>query len=408
MYLYDLYRGKDYRISPTLDRIEKAVSYLSIKPSYVSLQVGGTNGKGSTCAFSESLLRNHGYRVGWFVSPHLFDEKERWRVNGRKISQEELSLYVKELKPIFERFDLTYFEACTLLALRYFEDQKVDFAVFEVGMGGRWDATKVCEPEVCVITNIERDHTRWLGSDCESRAVEKLGIYRRGKPLVLCSMRFPLYPKALELCDHSDLHVAGIDFFSNGYVKGRQTYLQFYQDEKVRYEDIPLGLWGRWQVDNASLALRAVSLLIELKESRVREALKNTYWEGRMEIVREDPLLILDGAHNPDAVKRIVRDIKGHIENITPLFTALKDKEWELSLPYLRELSYRIYLTPIRHHRCEDMEKVYAKAKELGFKEVILLNSSEDVLELKENILVLGSLYLVGEVKEVLELGKVG
>ena len=245
MYVYDIYKGKDYHIVPTLERIERAVDYLGLKPSYASIQVGGTNGKGSTCAFISNLLQHHDYKVGWFVSPHLFDERERWRINGRKIPEERLSYLIKELKNVFERFELTYFEACTLLALRYFEEEGGDLAVFEVGMGGRWDATKVCLPEVCVITNIQRDHTKWLGADCESRAVEKLGIYRRGKPLVLGSMRYPLYPKALEMCREEDLYVAGIDFFSYGRVEGLTTLMDFYKDDAMDLKEVELGLWGR-------------------------------------------------------------------------------------------------------------------------------------------------------------------
>lgn len=405
MPLYDLYKGKDYHIVPTLHRIEEALTYLSLKPSYISLQVGGTNGKGSTCAFAESLLRQHGYKVGWFVSPHLFDERERWRI-GEKIPEDRLKELVEGLKGVFERFNLTYFEACTLIALKYFEEECVDFAVFEVGMGGRWDATKVCEPEVCVITNIQRDHTKWLGMDCESRAVEKLGIYRRGKPLVLGSMRYPLYPKALELCDEKDLYVAGIDLFAYSRVEGLRTYMDFYRDDRVEFRGLELGLWGRYQVDNASLALKAVGLLIKLEEDKVRTALKKTRWEGRMEIVREKPMMILDGAHNSDGVARVVKEVKRHIGSLVPVFTALKEKEWGLSLNYLKELSQKLYLVPIKHHRGEDMEKVYERAKEIGFNEVHILKGSEEVLRLEEDVLIIGSLYLVGEVKELLERAK--
>ncbi len=407
MQLYELYKGKDYHISPTLERIERAVNHLSFGPSYVSLQVGGTNGKGSTCAFVQNILRNHGYKVGWFVSPHLFDERERWRINGEKIPEDKLTQYVERLKPLFERFNLTYFEACTLIALLYFEEEKVDFAVFEVGMGGRWDATKLCQPEVCVITNIQRDHTRWLGKDCESRAVEKLGIYRKGKPLVLGSMRFPLYPKALDLCDEKDLLVAGIDFFSSGKVERARTFMEFYEDEGISLQNVELGLWGKYQIDNASLAIRAVGLLVDIKESALRNALKTTSWEGRMEIVRKDPLLLLDGAHNPDGVARVVKEVKRHLGSLTPVFTALKDKEWELSLAYLRELSDKIYLVPVRHHRGEDMTTIYKEAKACGFKEVIVLEGSEQVLEIEEDLLVLGSLYLVGEIKKIMEKSRI-
>ena len=404
MLLYDLYKGKDYRIVPTLDRIQKAVKFLGLENlHYVSFQVGGTNGKGSTCAFLESILRHHGYKTGWFVSPHLVEEEERWRINGQKMPSTKLEHYVKELKGVFERFELTYFEACTLIALKYFEDEKVDVAVFEVGMGGRWDATKMCNPSVCVITNVERDHTKWLGTDVESRAVEKLGIYRKGVPLILGSMKFPLYTKALEMCDPRDLIVGGLDFFSYGRISKEKTVLEEYVWKNMHIKEVPLGLWGKWQIGNASLAITAAGSLIKLNADILKEALKNTYWEGRMEIVRSNPLLILDGAHNTDSIKKVVREVKKYIGGITPVFTGLKEKEWKESMYFLRELSERIYLVQIKHHRGEKLELLEKHAKEVGFREVVPLSSSEEVPYIDEDLLVIGSLYLVGEVKSAME-----
>lgn len=404
MHLYNLYKDRDYRIVPTLERIQKAVEFLKAKsPPYISFQVGGTNGKGSTCAFLERIFREHGYKTGWFVSPHLVDEEERWRINGEKISPDRLEYYVKELKNIFDRFELTYFEACTLIALEYFKDEKVDVAIFEVGMGGRWDATKVCNPSVCVITNVERDHTKWLGSDVESRAIEKLGIYKKGSPLILGSMKFPLYTKALELCDEKDLIVGGLDFFSYGKVNKDETVIDVYEWEDVYVTDATLGLWGKWQIGNASLAITASACLIKPDVKKLKEALRKTYWEGRMEIVRKNPLLILDGAHNTDSVKKIVKEVKRYIGKLTPVFTGLKEKEWRDSMSFLKDLSDRIYLVQIRHHRGEELPNLERHAKDIGFREVIALSSSEEVPYLEEDIIVLGSLYLVGEVKEALE-----
>jgi dihydrofolate synthase/folylpolyglutamate synthase len=404
MILYELYIGRDYRIVPTLERIQKAVEHTGLERlPYVSFQVGGTNGKGSTCAFLEGILRYHGYKTGWFVSPHLVEEEERWRINGQKMPSAKLEYYVKELKSVFERFELTYFEACTLIALEYFKDERVDVAVFEVGMGGRWDATKVCNPSVCVITNVERDHTKWLGADVENRAIEKLGIYRKGVPLILGSMKFPLYTKALEMCDEKDLVVGGLDFFSYGRVSREKTVIQEYLWRDIHLEDAVLGLWGRWQIGNASLAITAAGSLLKLNTDTLKEALRQTYWEGRMEIVRKAPLLILDGAHNTDSIKKVVREVKKYIGNITPVFTGLKDKEWKESMSFLRELSERIYVVQINHRRGEELEHLEKHAKNVGFREVIPLLSSDEVHCIEEDLLVIGSLYLVGEVKSTLE-----
>jgi len=404
MVLYELYRGKDYKIVPTLDRIQKAVEYVGLKnPPYISVLVGGTNGKGSTCAFSESILRHHGYKTGWFVSPHLFDEKERWRINGQKISEERLKYYVEDLKVVFERFELTYFEACTLIALKFFQDERVDFAVFEVGMGGRWDATRVCNPSACAITNIQRDHIKWLGKTPEERAREKLGIYVPGRPIVLGSPKYPLYPLALEVCQKEDLLVAGMDFFAKGVVNGMQTYLEEFTSDFFHIKDVRLGLWGKWQIDNASIALALTAQVVKLKEDKARLALENTKLEGRMEVLREKPLLILDGAHNADSVKIVINQLKASGIKLTPVFTGLKEKEWKDSMKILRDFSERIYLLEIRHHRGESLSELVKEAERLNFQEIITLKSAEEVLNLREDILVIGSFYLVGEIKEWIE-----
>jgi len=404
MVLYELYRGKDYKIVPTLDRIQKAVEYVGLKnPPYISVLVGGTNGKGSTCAFSESILRHHGYKTGWFVSPHLFDEKERWRINGQKISEERLKYYVEDLKLVFERFELTYFEACTLIALKFFQDERVDFAVFEVGMGGRWDATRVCNPSACAITNIQRDHIKWLGKTPEERAREKLGIYVPGRPIVLGSPKYPLYPLALEVCQKEDLLVAGMDFFAKGVVNGMQTYLEEFTSDFFHIKDVRLGLWGKWQIDNASIALALTAQVVKLKEDKARLALENTKLEGRMEVLREKPLLILDGAHNADSVKIVINQLKASGIKLTPVFTGLKEKEWKDSMKILRDFSERIYLLEIRHHRGESLSELVKEAERLNFQEIITLKSAEEVLNLKEDLLVIGSFYLVGEIKEWIE-----
>ena len=407
MVLYELYKGKDYKIVPTLDRIQKAVNYVGLKNlCYTPILVGGTNGKGSTCAFSESILRHHGYKTGWFVSPHLFDERERWRINGQKISEERLEYYVSSLKKLFEKFELTYFEACTLIALIFFQDEKVEFGVFEVGMGGRWDATRVCNPSACAITNIQRDHTRWLGKTPEERAREKLGIYVPERPIVLGSPKYPLYPLALELCRKEDLLVAGMDFFAEGKVEGMQTWFDQFSSEFFQIGKVKLGLWGKWQIDNASIAIALTAQVIKLKEDAVRLALESTRWEGRMEIIKKNPLLVLDGAHNTDGVKFVINQLKASGIKLVPVFTGLKEKEWRDSMKILRTFSDKIYLLELSHHRGESLSELVKEAEKLRFQEIITLNSPAEVLNLEEDALVVGSLYLVGEVKGCIETSK--
>ncbi len=399
MKLWDLYRGKDFDIKPSLERIKKALSYIgNPQRAYPSILVGGTNGKGSTCAFLESILRHHGYKTGWFVSPHLVEENERWRIRGVPISDEELNWYVKDLKRVFEKFSLTYFEAATLIALKLFADKKVDVAVMEVGMGGRWDATKASEPLMACVTNAERDHTRWLGKNVEEIAYDKLYLSENVDIFVVGSPRYPLYPKALEMGLRC-FAVAGLDFTYWGVSESGRTLLKDYRFGKYHFSDLELGLLGRWQADNGALALTLALLFTDLEEKKLREALGKTKWEGRMEVLRRNPLLLVDGSHNPYAVGKVVKEVKKLFGEVLFLFTGLKGKDWETSMEVIRRYSDKIALTEISYHRGEGLRKLYQKAKELGFRKILLLDSPQEAVSLEEDVCALGSLYLVGEIK---------
>ncbi len=403
MKLWDLYRGRDYRIEPTLERIKRAAEYVgNPQRSYPAILVGGTNGKGSTCAFLERILREHGYKTGWFVSPHLVEENERWRINGNPVEDKVLSAYVKELRGVFERFDLTYFEAATLIALVYFKEAGVEVAVFEVGMGGRWDATKVSDAVAVCITNVERDHTRWLGRNLEEIARDKLNLWREGVPLVLGSSRYPLYPVALEM-GIKDPIVGGIDFTYGGGSEGGRTILREYSFDGLRVEEAQLGLLGKWQVDNAALALTLARVFFKPDTDKLKAALRDARWEGRMEVLREKPLLLVDGSHNPYSVGKVVKEVKKLFGDVNFLFTGLIEKDWRLSMEVIRRYSDRIILVQISHYRGEPIESLREHARKLGFKEVKVLGSPSEVWLLEEDVCAIGSLYLVGEIKGTLQ-----
>ena len=403
MKLWDLFRGRDYKIEPTVDRINKAVRYVgNPQREFPALLIGGTNGKGSSCAFLERILREHGYRTGWFVSPHLVEENERWRINGENIPDEILSVYVKDLKRVFEKFDLTYFEAATLIALMYFRDQKVDVAVMEVGMGGRWDATKVCEAVVVGITNVERDHTRWLGRNVEEIAWDKLHLHRKGVPLVLGSARYPLYTKALEM-GIEDLVVAGLDYSYSGTSCEGRTLLRNYAFLDLNVEEASLGLLGKWQADNASFALTLARIFSDIEPERVKRALLKTRWEGRMEVLRRRPLLMVDGSHNPYAIAKVVKEVIKLFGDVWILFTGLLEKEWRLSMELIRRYSDKIILTQVGHYRGEPVGNLYNYARELKFREVEVIDTPADAWLLEKDVCAVGSLYLVGEIKEAMK-----
>ena len=396
--LWELYRGRDFDVKPTLERIKKACEFIgNPQKHYPAILVGGTNGKGSTCAFTERILREHGYKTGWFVSPHLIRENERWRINGKEIDEERLRYYVKELKAVFERFELTYFEAATLIAVKFFEDEKVDVGVFEVGMGGRWDATKVVNANVIGITNVERDHTKWLGDTVEKIALEKLQLYREGRPLILGTARYPLFTKAVEL-GLKNLFVAGIDYEYFGKVEASKTILESFSSEKFSVRGAELSLWGKWQIDNASTAIALSSLFTKLEESKVKKALSLTVWEGRMEVLREEPLLMIDASHNPYAVVKVIKEVKKYFPSVRLAFSSLKGKEWELSLKLIRNYFKEVYILPIEYYRAEDVKNLITFSEEIGLNAKVV--EPEELINKKEDILVIGSIYLISDFKK--------
>ncbi len=406
MTLWELYQGKDYKINPTLDRILKAVDFVgNPQNSYESIIVGGTNGKGSTCAFLNYLFLEHGENIGWFVSPHLVSETERLRVRNVHIKEEELSYYVKELKPVFERFELTYFEAITLIGLLYFKDKNANIVIWEVGMGGRWDATRASNPKLAILTNIGKDHMKWLGNTVDLIAGEKIEIANGTKTFVIGNNRFPLYPMSVQKAheQNCELVIAGEDFEYKGYIDKHETILEEYIFKDFSFKSLKLGLWGKHQIDNSALALTGfLSFYKNPKQELIKKALGNTYWEGRMEILRENPLILIDGAHNVNAMVRVIKDIKEYFPNIKLIMGSLKDKEWQKELDILKDYFNEIIFVPIHYKRAESLENMINYASSLGFK-VSTLSDAKDILSLKEDVFVFGSLYLLGELKAYMD-----
>jgi len=248
--------------------------------SVPAVHIGGTNGKGSTAAFLAHILRENDYRVGLFTSPHLTDIRERIRINGRMIGKKdmlEISTRIMEFLP--EQNYLSFFEFVALAAFLAFRDKNVDIAVIETGLGGRLDATNVIEPKVTILTPISVDHQRHLGATVKEISIEKCGIIKRGVPTVTAVQPEEAMQEIRRFCDDvgSPLFVAHPD--------------------KVNSE---LGLVGEHQRQNAACAVEAAQLLADAgwRVDRIPKALSDTRWAGRIEILREEPTVLIDGAHN--------------------------------------------------------------------------------------------------------------
>ena len=400
--LYDLFQKKAFNIEPGLERIRSALKELNNpEKNFKSILVAGTNGKGSTSAYLESLLRHYGYKTGLFTSPHLIRENERWQIDRKEIDDKKLQNYINELKPIIEKYNLTYFEACTLLAFKYFSDKKVDIAVVEVGLGGRWDSTNVLEPETSVITNVSFDHMHMLGNTLLDIAYEKTGITRQDKPAVI-GRNQPEIIHWLKERKIKEYYVKDIDYF----VKEIDFNKYDYKFKKHIFENLEISMLGKRQLENSSLALTTFLLFLDknnqpVVENIIRKALYNTKWKGRMEIISKNPFIIIDGAHNEEGLIKTFQEIKEIFPNkkIFTIFSFMKDKDTEKMINIIKQNSdfYIAITMPFsRAMTAEDFKNVGIK----NVKE----NHLEAVKELKNSvdkdtiILITGSLYLIGEI----------
>ncbi|WP_028951084.1 bifunctional folylpolyglutamate synthase/dihydrofolate synthase [Sulfurihydrogenibium subterraneum] len=402
MNLFDFFKKKVFNIEPGLDRITEALQELSNPhKNFKSVLVAGTNGKGSTCAYLESLFRHHGLKVGLFTSPHLIQENERWQINRQNIPKDKLDLYIKDLLPIIQKHSLTYFEASTLLAFKYFSDEKVDVAVVEVGLGGRWDSTNVLDPCVSVITNVSFDHMHLLGDTLDKIAFEKIGITRPDKPAVIGRNQKEIIDW-LEKRQVKEFYVQTVDF--KPILK--ENFLWDFEFKDFYLKDIKLSMIGKRQIENASTALASFLVFCEknsitpVKEN-IKQALKNTFWQGRMQILSENPLIIADGGHNEEGLLKSFQELKELFKDkkIITVYSFMKDKETEKMFKIIKENSYKTVATKINVSRGMEKEDFY----HIGEKNFIE-NPMEAVEFAKkysdENslIFITGSLYLVGEV----------
>ncbi len=315
-------RAKENIIDPTLDRIELLVDALgSPQLSYPTIHIGGTNGKTSTSRITDSLLFAMGLRTGRFTSPHLEDFRERICINGEPISQEELDFTYNDIKAYFDFVDgkskqpLSYFEIVTALAFAAFAEHPVDIGIFEVGMGGEWDATNVVKPDVAVITPIGLDHQEFLGKEILQIAETKAGILKPDSFAILAEQEPEVAKLLLRKAAENGMDVAraGLDFeiMQRQIAVGGQ--LLTIRGTKDVYSDLFLPLHGKHQAQNAALALVAAEAFFgdkELDHEAVREGFANASSPGRLEVVKREPTVILDAAHNTHGARALANALQ--------------------------------------------------------------------------------------------------
>ncbi|TCK03945.1 bifunctional folylpolyglutamate synthase/dihydrofolate synthase [Phorcysia thermohydrogeniphila] len=386
----EFYKSKEFNWKPGLERIEKAVKESNFK-IFPSIIVAGTNGKGSTSHMIAEILRQNGLKVGLFTSPHLLRFNERIKVDMKEVDTETLDSSFKEIIPLVEEYQLTYFEASFLLSLKVFHDAKVDAAVFEVGLGGRLDATNALFHELAVITRVGLDHTDYLGNTLAEIAREKVAVIKGGIPAVISDNP----PVVRELAEErtKELFAYGIDFKAEE-IKVSPSGTQFLYNGKV----IRTSLIGKHQAVNCATALTATKLFIErnFKKEFLLPETVNVRLPGRLEVIRNSPLIIFDVAHNVNALTELFKTLNTLGIRADVVFSSLKDKNVEENLrvvaDYLRTSGGELYLIEIKNERGTPLRELLTASQKLGIKAKVLEKIYPE--DFKKDTVITGSFYI--------------
>ncbi len=417
-------RHISHGVKPGLERIEDLLEMMG-RPDegYPIIHVAGTNGKTSTARMATLLLVAHDLTTGTYTSPHLQRVEERLAVNGRFSTPEEFALAVSDVAGFCDLREAagsdpnTYFELTTAAAFAFFADQAVNAAVLEVGLGGRLDATNVVEAEVCAITPIGMDHTEYLGSDLASIAAEKVAIAGASSVMVTGDLR----DLALEVADKKARELGihhrqmGRDFSVGDAERGVGGWLVTINGAEETYEDLFLPLHGRHQLDNLALAIASAEALLggKLDQEAVSDAAAATVMPGRMEPVGSEPLVLLDGAHNTEGMKALVESLREEFptHHWQVLLGVMGDKNVEAMVEALAPHATGIVTTQIEYDRALPAEELAERVASTVDVPVIVSENPEYGFDMARAeagpdgaVLVTGSLYLIGEVRDLLDI----
>ena len=416
----------NYRTDQPHFGLERMVKLLALRGNpHLKLKVihiGGTNGKGSTIAFLKNMLVKMGLRVGVFSSPYLIHYTDQIAINEESIPEARLETLMVDYRSLLEgehAHDLqgtTEFEIITAIAYDYFASERVDVAIMEVGMGGLLDSTNVCQPILTGITTIGLDHVALLGDSLEAIAEQKAGIIKQGIPLVTGN----IVPEALAVIDQiAKAKQAPRLAYGDDYQVSRQesvvTGEVFDYSSSARQGRFQTGLLGIHQIENAGMAITLLDTYCQETERElasndlVAQALEETSWPGRLEIISKDPLMILDGAHNPHAIKALVATLQERFADYQKeiLFTSIKTKALEDMLDLLSALlDTELTLTHFDDSRATDEEvlKAAARSRKLNYQswQEFLDQKIKDDEEKKTVRIVTGSLYFLSQVRAYL------
>jgi dihydrofolate synthase / folylpolyglutamate synthase len=414
---YSLTRG--FRFSPEKFDLGRMVVFLELlgnpHRSYPVIHVAGTKGKGSTAALIASALQAAGYRVGFYTSPHLQEYTERIQVNGQSISESRLVHLVEYVKPYVNDVErLTTFEITTAIGFLYFAREKVDVAVVEVGLGGRLDATNVVDPLLSVITSLSLDHMSVLGDTLEKIAFEKAGIIKPGRPVVSAIQKSEALQVIEQVAKERDcrLILVGRDtHYASGTHSLDGQSLEVWNNQGRRAH-LTIPLLGQHQVENAATAFTALQIAAEkgliVSDEALRRGFASVRWPGRFEVLRKEPLLIVDSAHNRDSALRLRQALDDYLPGrpVVLLFGASEDKDIEGMFAELMPRVRYVVATQSVHPRAMEAGKLVELAGTFGRPaEAVMPLEKALVAALKQAgsdaaVLAAGSLFIAAAVRD--------
>lgn len=407
-------------IKPGLTRMEWMMDRLGHPEKNIqSVHIGGTNGKGSTVTFLRSILEEQGYTVGTFTSPYFEQFNERISVNGKPISNGEITQLVNIIKPLSDELEQTElggpteFEVITAMSLYYFGKlSSVDIVLYEVGLGGRFDSTNIIRPLLSIITSIGLDHTAILGDTHEKIAFEKAGIIKRDVPIITAVHQWEalqvIKKKAGE--EQAACFVLGEDF----YVRNHQSLVngeEFdWNSNDKEWSHLQTTMIGKHQIENASLAIMASQVLNDTNQfvidsPSIREGIKKAYWPGRFEVISHNPTIIIDGAHNEEGIHTLVREVKKRYydKEIHLIFAALRDKKLDGMIHELDGIASQITFVSFDFPRAATSKELYnislSKNKEESSDWESTIQNALKQIKDNQILIITGSLYFLAEVK---------
>jgi dihydrofolate synthase/folylpolyglutamate synthase len=380
-----------------------------------SIHVAGTNGKGSTSHMLAAILQKAGYKTGLYTSPHLYDFRERIRINGHMIPENQIVEFTERIRPGIEKIEPSFFEITVAMAFEWFAREHVDVAVIEVGLGGRLDSTNIIVPEVSVITNISYDHMDLLGNTLQKIAFEKAGIIKPGIPVVIGEEQVEIKDVFLKVAGEngSPIHFASSKRFPGEWrMEGRFLYVQLTEVHNNTKKDFLLDLPGLYQLKNIVTVAEVISILNQngyripdtAMQLGLRQVKSLTGLHGRWDILHEHPMLVTDVGHNEEGMKAIAKQIENTShEELHVIVGMVKDKAIENILRHLPAMA-TYYFTRAQIPRALPETELAAHAEKLGLKgrsfpnvknalSAAILNAGP-----KDLILICGSVFLAGEV----------